>query len=68
MDATDRRRSRAERQPDPNEYLIMLEASAQRLKWSQQEAAIRSGMARFRMQAKHCPFEAETQRMLESAT
>jgi hypothetical protein len=68
MDAMDRRRVRAERQPDPNEYLIMLEASAQRLKWSQREAAIRSGMARWRLQAKHCPFEAETQRMLESAT
>ena len=68
MDATDRRRYRAERRVDPNEFLIMLEASAQRLKWSQQEAAIRSGMARWRLQSRHCPFEAETQRMLESAT
>lgn len=65
MDATDRRRGR-ERIPDPNEYLIQLMASAQRLKWTQRETRIRAGMSQWRMQAQSCPFEPDTQRMLES--
>lgn len=65
MDATDRRSGRG-RVPDPNEYLIQLEASAQRIKWSEREQRTRSVMSRWRLQAAHCPFEPEQQRMLES--
>lgn len=66
LHATDRRRNR-QRVPDPNEYLIQLLASAERLKWSASEHRRRAGMTRWRLQAASCPFEPETQLMLESA-
>lgn len=65
--ATDLQREPRQRVPDPNEYLIQLMASAQRMKWTRGEERRRKGMSRWRMQAAHCPFEAETQRMLESS-
>jgi len=64
--ATDRRRERV-RVPDPNEYLIQLLTSAQRMHWSEAEHRRRAGMTRWRAQSEHCPFDAEMQSMLESA-
>lgn len=66
MQATERTKER-QRVPDPNEYLIQLLASAQRMHWSESETRRRAGVSRWRLQSAHCPLDRETQHMLESS-
>jgi len=53
------------RTADPTPETIQLEASAIRMKWSDFEREVRSGMSRWRWQSPHCPWDLQRQ-MLES--
>lgn len=66
MDAATERGAKRVRVPDPNEYLIQLLASAQRMHWSDADFRERAVTKNRRARIAECSFDPDMQSMLES--